>query len=1410
MSFNWNNIRPLQNSQNDGFEELVCQIARNENILDKKLFIRKGKPDAGVECFCILNNDDEWAWQAKFFTGTLTNTQWGEVDISVKTALEKHPNLKKYFIAFPIDPPDARLANKQSLLQKWNSRVKKWEAFASAKSMEVEFIPWWSSDLIRRLQYPENAGLLYFWFNKEEFTDEWCFEQNTLSITELGGRYTPELNVDTELSEVFDAISRNKDFERKVQQIFDRLFIEGEKATQRNVSSVKYAELKLFLSQLNDLFFTSSFKGILPIRYDDFRELIDSIHNVISDLDEEYATQEQEGKKETNNTEDLNKKKDWGYLRSTLNYLRREVYNVEELIDSTLASVSNSPFLLLIGEAGIGKSHILADAVTKRNINKQFSILLLGQHFVTDEDPWTQIFKRLKIKCSLDEFLGALNAKAQIVNSRFFIFIDALNEGRGKYFWDKNVKSFIYKIKQYEWLGLVLSVRSSYQNLIFPKDSKPSEYITMLFHHGFTNVEYTATKKFFTNFNIELPSTPLLHPEFRNPLFLKLFCQGLQNGGQTRIPEGLLGLTTIIDFFINSINKALSKPDRLEYPENINVVRKTVDAIVLKTAKTNLKFIPYETAFEIAESILTKYSSKRGLLEELISEGLFSKNLFWTSDKDSVEGVYLAYERFEDHLIASILLKSTDNVEEAFNSDGLLFPIIKDDHSCYQHKGLLEALSIQLPEKFGKELYELAPHVRASRPIAETFIDGLIWRRRDTVNEKQQEFISSVILKDTWTEDSFWDTVISLTSITGHYLNANFLHSYLWNLKLPDRDAWWIPYLKHKYGEDSAVKILIDWAWNEDDKSHISSDAIKLSCITISWFLASTNRRLRDHATKALISLLRNRIDILVDILKIFKGVDDPYIYERLFAVAYGCAILTKDIDSLKSLSEYIYLTIFSEKEVYPHVLLRDYARGVIEYSHQLGCNLSFNFEGIRPPFKSRLPKRYPSDKFITRKYEKDYKSKDFKDHFWSQNSILESMGVEHGPRSYGDFGRYTFQSALRYWNVDANSLSNLAIKWIFEKYGYNVEKHGEFDRQVGSGRGRNTLPHERIGKKYQWIAFYEMLARVSDNHIKFSEPFFHKTEAIYEGPWNPYVRDIDPTLLIKSTGRYNEDEESSFWWEKHTYDSHNWRLDNKDWIYRTQDLPNGADLINLTDTEGNEWLLLEGFPEWAEPKIIGRDKWDNPHKRLWYQIRSYLIPARNYKKLKGWAKRQDFGGRWMPESSSRYEIFSREYYWSPAYAYHFLNDDGTESQTEIRERHGKLITPATLTTNDFLWEEENDYSKEVTISFLKPSFEIVDKMRLRYSEREGEFLDCNGNLVCFDPSVSSDCKRYLIIRKEPFLRFLDDNNLRIMWTLIGEKNIIGGWKLEGYSGRLEVSCSYFIEDKNIEECISTKVLDFD
>ena len=88
-NFDWKRIRASNGSQSSGFEELCAQLAREERPIDSE-FRRKGSPDAGIECFCVLRGGSEWGWQAKFFD-TLKNPQWSQLDESVKKALDHHP-----------------------------------------------------------------------------------------------------------------------------------------------------------------------------------------------------------------------------------------------------------------------------------------------------------------------------------------------------------------------------------------------------------------------------------------------------------------------------------------------------------------------------------------------------------------------------------------------------------------------------------------------------------------------------------------------------------------------------------------------------------------------------------------------------------------------------------------------------------------------------------------------------------------------------------------------------------------------------------------------------------------------------------------------------------------------------------------------------------------------------------------------------------------------------------------------------------------------------------------------------------------------------------------------------------------------------------------------------------------------
>ena len=131
-------------------------MASYEPVPSSSVFVRKGTPDAGVECFLKMPTGEELGWQAKFFTSTPSPSQWGQVDSSVETALKKHPALTRYTISMAVDRPDARVDDQKSFLDRWNDHFIKWKGWVSAKGMQVDFRYWGTYEIAERLSREEH------------------------------------------------------------------------------------------------------------------------------------------------------------------------------------------------------------------------------------------------------------------------------------------------------------------------------------------------------------------------------------------------------------------------------------------------------------------------------------------------------------------------------------------------------------------------------------------------------------------------------------------------------------------------------------------------------------------------------------------------------------------------------------------------------------------------------------------------------------------------------------------------------------------------------------------------------------------------------------------------------------------------------------------------------------------------------------------------------------------------------------------------------------------------------------------------------------------------------------------------------------------------------------------------------
>src|SRR5690606_14021835 len=111
----------------------------------------------------VLEDGAEWGWQSKYFD-TLGDSQWQQLDESVKAAIERHPQLVRYYVCVPLDLPDARIVGRktgkkwESAKDRWEEHLTKWHGWARTKERTIEFVLWGSSEMLDRLARPEHAG----------------------------------------------------------------------------------------------------------------------------------------------------------------------------------------------------------------------------------------------------------------------------------------------------------------------------------------------------------------------------------------------------------------------------------------------------------------------------------------------------------------------------------------------------------------------------------------------------------------------------------------------------------------------------------------------------------------------------------------------------------------------------------------------------------------------------------------------------------------------------------------------------------------------------------------------------------------------------------------------------------------------------------------------------------------------------------------------------------------------------------------------------------------------------------------------------------------------------------------------------------------------------------------------------
>ncbi len=195
---------------------------------------------------------------------------------------------------------------------------------------------------------------------------------------------------------------------------------------------------------------------------------------------------------------------------------------------------------------------------------------------------------------------------------------------------------------------------------------------------------------------------------------------------------------------------------------------------------------------------------------------------------------------------------------------------------------------------------------------------------------------------------------------------------------------------------------------------------------------------------------------------------------------------------------------------------------------------------------------------------------------------------------------------------------SDFARRWVFMRtlsLGWSPSRFGQEDRSLGYREyDRTEHKAERWGKKYQWMAYHELLARVADNYqsqVRFSDV------VPYEGLHQITAeREIDPTLPPIEYRALEEGRgESAPTWRKPPIELKRWPIGRLDFRAYGDDIkafvddeesePRLKSLHRVTDIAGHEWIVLEGNLTQSDPSSAKR--WRGLQQNL--AIDSWFVP---------------------------------------------------------------------------------------------------------------------------------------------------------------------------------------------------------
>jgi hypothetical protein len=216
-------------------------------------------------------------------------------------------------------------------------------------------------------------------------------------------------------------------------------------------------------------------------------------------------------------------------------------------------------------------------------------------------------------------------------------------------------------------------------------------------------------------------------------------------------------------------------------------------------------------------------------------------------------------------------------------------------------------------------------------------------------------------------------------------------------------------------------------------------------------------------------------------------------------------------------------------------------------------------------------------------------------------------------------------------------------ILWRVQQLGWSSKLFKDIDDSIGkehwSRSGSESKKTDRYGKKYSWIAYFEMSGLLQDQGK--IENYRERSSSVDIDPSFPEKQIRQPIIKDDLLGAYE--------------------LDIREWI-SSGPTPTIGPYLHLKEIEGIQgpWICIDGFVE-QQDKKRGRS--------LFCGIRSFLVTQQDAATFLDYMSNFDFGERWIPEKPSTIYTFAGEIPWSSV----FLPNGSTEISFLIKEETVKV-----------------------------------------------------------------------------------------------------------------------------------------